>query len=897
MITKYKKHKLASYLALIVIMASFFATPITALAATVNYEKIANYVSTWYLANPAGLHWTDDGVHMIKAEGEPAFCIEHGTILNGGSGFDPSELTIAEKDRLSLIAYYGYKANPTSENYGITQNMIWESFGDQLLSTTLPNYQNRKNEILAKVNAHNMKPSFNNQTVTLNVGDSITLDDTNGVLSKYGNLASNSANLQINKTGNQLKLTATSSSKETGNLQYNIANAGDVGTSFVYNKPNEQKVATFKLSNAGSFQLNVKVNLNGNVKLKKIDEDTGQPVPNTKMKFEYNGQSKEIVTDTNGLAQMNDLKTGTKVKITEVTANNGFVNKGESKEITIEPNKTIEVVFGNKAQQGLLHLNKTGQKASSVTTTDSDYGQLHEINFDYVPLANVTFTIKAREDIKVGNYVHAKKGSIVATVQTDQNGELIDMPKLYLGKYEAIETAAPAGYLMNTTPLPFEFTYEGQNVELVSQSIEAKNDFQQLKVTLHKNEEQIQEWKENKPVIEEIKANDKIFGLFTNQEFTMTDKTMLPVDSLLAFGTVKDGKLTFPTQQLMEGKYYIQELDAGENHDIDTSHHEFEFTAADHESEKVIDIYATKENSEDESAPLLNKLHFNQFSLKKVNEEATLKEKNGYDFTFTGNGKGAIFTLENEEKEVIQTVTVDEQSLATFTDIPVGTFYLKEKRPASEQYVLSSETYQIVSSLKGIQAYDSKENLLGEILNEEKHEENINKPLTHETTTTEEPQADQEPLLLLEIKNHLVKGIAELTKTDVSNGKELPDTGVRILDKDKKIIIEGKTDGQGHFSFENLPRGVYYFQEFEAPTGYQIDETPIKFEILEDGEIVKCTMTNEMIPSKKETSVTGSLPQTGEVISIAGVILGSALLASVAGYYFYNKKKQQHKNN
>lgn len=747
------------------------------------------------------------------------------------------------------------------------------------------------------MNAHNTKPSFNNQTITLNVGDTITLNDTNGVLSKYGNLASNSANLQLNKSGNQLKLTATSSSKETGKLQYNIANANEVGTSFVFNKPNEQKVATFKLSNAGSFQLNIKVNLNGNVKLKKVDEDTGQPVPNTKMKFEYNGQTKEIITDTNGFAQINDLKAGTKVKIIEVTANNGFVNKGESKEITIEPNKTVEVVFGNKAQQGLLHLKKTGQKASSTTTTDSDYGKLHEITFDYVPLSDVTFIIKAREDIKVGNHVHAKKGSTVATVQTDKNGELMNMPKLYLGKYEAIETAAPAGYLMNTTPLPFEFTYEGQNVELVSQSVEAKNDFQQLKITLHKNEEQIQEWKENKPVIEEIQANGKIFGLFTNQEFTMTDKTMLSADSLLGFGTVKDGGLTFPTQQLMEGKYYVQELDAGEDHDIDTSHHEFEFTAADHESEKVIDIYAARENSEDESAPLLNRLHFNQFSLKKVNEEATLKEKIGYEFAFTGNGKGAIFTLETEEKEVIQTVTVDEQSLATFTNIPVGTFYLKEKQPASEQYVLSPETYQIVSTLKGIQAYDSKGTLLGENFNEEKLEENTNKQLANETTAAEEPQTDRESPLLLEIKNHLVKGIAELTKTDVSNGKELPDTGVRILDKDKKIIIEGKTDSQGHFSFENLPRGVYYFQEFEAPTGYQIDETPIKFEILEDAEFVKCTMTNEMIPSKKETSVTGSLPQTGEVISIAGVILGSALLVSVAGYYFYNRKKQHNKNN
>lgn len=38
------------------------------------------------------------------------------------------------------------------------------------------------------------------------------------------------------------------------------------------------------------------------------------------MKFEYNGQSKEIITNTNRLAQINDLKVEMKVKITEVTA-------------------------------------------------------------------------------------------------------------------------------------------------------------------------------------------------------------------------------------------------------------------------------------------------------------------------------------------------------------------------------------------------------------------------------------------------------------------------------------------------------------------------------------------------------------------------------------------------
>lgn len=883
-----KKRQAISLVGVLTVLIAFFITPIMALAASVNYEKIGNYVSTWNVASLGGLHWTDEGVFMIKADNQAAFCIEHGVLLNGGSGFEPSELNSAEKERLSLISYYGYQISPTMEDYGITQNIIWEEFGDTLLSTQLPNYANRKNEILTKVASHKIKPSFANQNITLNVGDSITLTDTNNVLSKYGNLLENSANLQIEKNGDTLKLTATASSKESGKLQYSMVPKDQVGQSFIYKKPGEQTVATFKLSNAGEMNLAIKVNLNGNVKLKKVDEDTGKAVPNTKMKFEYNGQTKEIVTDTNGLAQIDGLKAGTKVKITEVTASNGFVNKGESKEITIEPNKTIEVVFGNKAQQGVLKLKKTGQKATTVTTTDSDYGKLHDITFDYVPLADVTFTIKAREDIKVGDYVHAKKGSVVATVKTDANGELVNMPKLYLGKYEAIETAAPAGYLMNTTPLPFEFTYEGQNVELVSQSLEAKNDFQQLKITVYKNEEQIQGWKENVPVLEEVKANDKVFGLFTNQEYPITDNTIVPTDALLAFGTVNDGELVFPNLQLMEGRYYIQELDAGENHDIDTTHHEFEFKATDHETEKIIELYAPKDSQEDESLPLLNKLHFSQFSLKKVNEEATLEEKNGYDFTFTGNGEGAIFTLETEDKEVIQTVTVNKDSLATFTNVPVGTFYLKEKQPSSENYIGSSETYQIISTLKGVQAYDSKGQLLGETMNEETSEEEEIIEQTEEPDS-KEPTKD-EPIVLLELKNHLVKGIAELTKTDVSNGKTLPNTGIRILDKDKKVVIEGKTDNQGQLTFEKLPKGVYYFQEFDAPSGYQLDETPIQFEIKEDGEIVKCTMTNQLIPNEK-----GSLPQTGETMSILGIALGSLLLVGIASYYFYAKKKQGNK--
>ncbi|WP_429961286.1 MSCRAMM family protein [Enterococcus sp. DIV1096b] len=319
------------------------------------------------------------------------------------------------------------------------------------------------------------------------------MTDSANVLDNYKHLLENSANLKVEKSGNQLKLTATADSKETGKLKYGIASAEKIGQIFVYYKPGEQKVVKFRLSNAGEMNVNVKVNLNGNVQIKKVAEDTGEAVPNTKMKVEYNGQTKELTKDKNGLANLNDLKAGTKVKISEVQASNGYVNRGEVKEVTVEPNKTLEVTIKNKAQQGLLKLKKTGQKAVSIKEQESEYGPLYQMVFDYGPLANVTFDIRVVEDIKVGDYVHVKASSVIATVKTNDKGGVIDMPRLYLGEYEAVEKTAPNGFILNKTPIPIAFTYGGQEVELVSQSVEAKNEFQKVNLEIFKNEEIIQE--------------------------------------------------------------------------------------------------------------------------------------------------------------------------------------------------------------------------------------------------------------------------------------------------------------------------------------------------------------------------------------------------------------------
>ena len=206
----------------------------------------------------------------------------------------------------------------------------------------------------------------------------------------------------------------------------------------------------------------------------------------------------------------------------------------------------------------------------------------------------------------------------MATVVTGDDGELIDMPLLYLGKYQAIEKSAPDGFIIDSTPIPFEFTYQGQTIELVSESLSTTNEFQKIKLTLHKSEEIIKEWKGNLPILDVQEANDKVFGLYTDQSMAFADQE-IPQDSLINYGTVKEGLLTLDELQYPKGNYYFKELDSGTNHDLNPNKYHFSFKAEDNDSLKEITIYESP-TEEGSDISILNKLHFNEFRIKMTRQ-------------------------------------------------------------------------------------------------------------------------------------------------------------------------------------------------------------------------------------------------------------------------------------
>ena len=106
--------------------------------------------------------------------------------------------------------------------------------------------------------------------------------------------------------------------------------------------------------------------------------------------------------------------------------------------------------------------------------------------------------------------------------------------------------------------------------------------------------------------------------------------------------------------------------------------------------------------------------------------------------------------------------------------------------------------------------------------------------------------------------NQPITGKLELTKTDIADGKLLPNAGFRIKDEEGNIVATGVTDENGIATF-TLRYGKYIYQEYNAPEGYEIDEKEYAFEIKEDGQIIKATMTNAKIPEEVITT-----PKTGD---------------------------------
>ena len=95
-----------------------------------------------------------------------------------------------------------------------------------------------------------------------------------------------------------------------------------------------------------------------------------------------------------------------------------------------------------------------------------------------------------------------------------------------------------------------------------------------------------------------------------------------------------------------------------------------------------------------------------------------------------------------------------------------------------------------------------------------------------------------------------------IVKQDGETKTPLSGAGFRLFNASGEIVGEGCTDENGQITFENLKKGSYTYQEYEAPPGYALDDTVYPLDITEHGKTITVTVNNIAIQPEHDGGIT-----------------------------------------
>ena len=330
-------------------------------------------------------HWTMPGYFALKANGQNVFCIEPWKRVDDSTTVSETDLEIMISDyelrkRLSQIGYYGFwSTGKTRADYITTQLMIWEARGWNV--TTKPSYyDDKKKEVEEKIAKSAKLLSFNGETKTAKVKETISFTDTNGVLSDYmkgagypnPDVSYRKDGVNFYWHGNTIYLQPT---VEAGNsftfTSFNI-DKSYVGTPIVYYNGNSQKTSPLKkVYDPAWSTFTINVQKFGNLKIAKQNEK-GEMVPNTTFKLSYNADMSSPIgtytTGDDGTVTIQELEPKT-VYIQELSVPHPLEVDTSVHPVTIKPNETVTYTQTNQYKRGNLKLAKVDEDGTYIPNT------------------------------------------------------------------------------------------------------------------------------------------------------------------------------------------------------------------------------------------------------------------------------------------------------------------------------------------------------------------------------------------------------------------------------------------------------------------------------------------------------------------------------------------------
>ena len=669
------------------------------------------------------------------------------------------------------------------------------------------------------------------------------------------------------------------------------------------------------------------------IKVVKVDSETGKTIPYEGAGFEIydsNGQKISMTfayptpttidtfyTNSEGYLITPEVLPYGEYSLVEVQAPVGYVLDSTPVSFTVSADNAeeenaltvIKVRKENTAQKGKISVRKTGDIFTSVATASSAYtnenGEMIVNPTTYTPvfadgdLSDAVFQVIAVEDIvTLDGTTRAYAGDVVSEITTDENGYAETEP-LYLGKYEVRETKAPYGYVLNNKPKDVELTYAGQEFEVrdtVNTAFE--NEYQSVRISLSK----VMESDELFGIYGKDYYTSVRFGLFTAEDITAADGSVIPADGLIAEVSLNEDMTAVIAEKIPFGKYYVQEIATDEHYVLNGKKYLVNFEYMGQEVTTVsIDC-----------GQFVNELKRGKIEGIKVNESNEPLE----------NAVFGLFTadcVKFSRDTAIMTAASDENGCFEFTDVPFGKYIVREIESPSG-YILSDKEYavsisedgeviEITTENKPITVEISKRDVYGnelvgaEMVLENADGEKVDKWTSDGTNhivsklgageyVLKEIAAPDGYIIATDIKfnvdvygNVTVENVdstavsdngyplivmvddttkVRISKRDITTGEELPGATLQIIDEDGNVVEEWVSTDEAHFIEGKLIAGKEYtLRETIAPDGYEI-ASEIKFTVNTDGSVTEVVMYDEHTPELEiPPTVTIDTPNTG----------------------------------
>lgn len=760
-------------------------------AATLTQTPVDNW---YYTRRGGGKPYMSAQWNLYDLDGKTAYCIEPGVNITtsdyeGAIGWINSPYSDEVNRKIQLYGYYGYNypGHGNLRYRAAAQSLIWEATGGQIIEFWTERYGNGNFiNLNAERNEILRLASTHYEVPTF---DSDTKDAVIGETTTFTDTKGILSNFDVVKSSDA----SVSINGNTLSVTPNVV--GNITVVLKKKTYTQDPTIIFVGKDATSQKMGmfgvddpvlVRVKLNvvgGSLKINKKDLDTKLSKPQGDATFK------------NAVYELLDENYNF---ITDLIIDDSFSAKTDK---ILSPNK-IYILREKTASEGYL-LDKTEYRfkidRDNLDIEMDVYEDVIEktVNIYKVFADGSTTILKGEPNVSFEIYLKST-GEYYKTIKTDEKGFV--SVKLPYGKWIFKQVSSTAGF---EKVKDFEIVINNDSNEDITKIISNAEIRAKLKL--------IKVDSESRKTLVRDGIKFRIKNLDTG-EYACQNVTYPGQEKICVFET-KDGMFITP-YVLGHGNYQIEELE--------------EQSIPGYVWNSVPLKFSIDENSkfiQDDEFGLMLEVQFEnkevkgEVEIKKVGEKLVIEngtfryeeiELDGvhYDLIADGDIYAGDGTLIYKDKQLIKSF-VTKDGYFKLTNLYLGKYCLIETKTVGN-HVLNSKPYCF------------------EIKYKDQYTDTIK--------------------LIINQKNYLAKGDFELSKVDLSTGEPVEGALIEIYTEDDILIYSGRTDKLGKLYVKGLESGKKYkFVEKEAPEGYILNDEIHEFEILNNGDIVKDTLSNEKI--------------------------------------------------